>query len=132
MKWIKQTLATLLFIGVLASCEYEVIEIARPLPPDPGDTTTPIDTVFFAAQIEPIFVSSNCTNCHSGGLPLDLRAGFAYESIFASDLVTPGDPAASKLYTYPDPLDGTHNTKYATIDESNLIYSWILQGALDN
>lgn len=132
MKWIKQTLAALFLIGVLVSCEYEFVEIATPQPPDPGDTTTPVDTIHFAAQIEPIFVSSNCTNCHSGGLALDLRTGFAYASIFANNVVTPGDPTVSKLYTYPHPVSGTHNTKYATVDDANLIYSWIAQGALDN
>lgn len=132
MKWIKQTLVALAFIGALVSCEYEYIEVATPPPLDPGDTTTPIDTIFFAAQIEPIFVSSQCTNCHSGSLSLDLTTGNSYASMFANNVVIPLDPEGSSIYTYPHPVTGTHNTKYATVDDANLIYSWIAQGALDN
>lgn len=130
MKWIKQTLLALFFIGVLVSCEYEFIEIATPPPPDPGDTI--IDTVFFAAQIEPIFESSQCTNCHNGGLSLNLKAGFAYESIYSNSTVVAKEPEASTIYTYPHPVTGTHNTKYGTVDDANLVYSWVAQGAMDN
>jgi len=126
MKWFKQTLSALFFISILISCEYEFIEVAQPPPPDPEDT------VSFAGQIEPVFVSSNCTNCHSGGLPLDLSTGNAYNSIMDNGMVIAGDPEASKLYWYPHPVTGNHNTKYATTDDTDLIYAWIFQGALDN
>lgn len=130
MKWLKQTLVALFCIMIMISCEYEFIEVAEPQPPDPNDTT--IDTVSFTGQIEPIFVSSSCTNCHNGGLALDLSAGKAYNSIQVNGAVVAVDPNASQIYTYPHPITGTHNTKYSTTDDSKLISDWIYQGALDN
>jgi len=126
MKWLKQTFLALFFISVLISCEYEFIEVAQPTPPDPEDT------ISFTEQIEPIFVSSSCTNCHSGALPLDLSTGNAYNSIIDNGVVIAGDPEASKLYYYPHPVTGSHNTKYSSTDDTDLIYAWIFQGALDN
>ncbi len=132
MKWIKQTLFALLCIGIMVSCEYEFIEVATPVPPDPNDTT--FDTVSFAGVIEPIFETSTCTNCHNGGAAFDLTAGNAYTNLFNynDDVVVPGDPEASTIYTYPHPVTGDHGTKYQTADDANLVYSWIIQGALDN
>lgn len=128
---IKQTLLALFLVSVLISCEYEFIEVAGPKPPDPGDTTVP--QVSFSGDIEPIFESSSCTNCHNGGsITPDLSAGNAYESIISEGLVVVEDPEASKIYYYPHPITGTHNTKYGSTDESDLLYLWIYQGALDN
>ncbi len=128
---IKQTLLALFFISVLISCEYEFIEVGGPQPPDPNDTT--VDTVSFSAEIEPIFSASTCTNCHNGGsLTPDLTAGNAYNSITSEGLVVPGDPEASKIYTYPNPVTGSHNTRYKSTDDADKIYLWIYQGALDN
>ena len=72
MKWLKQTFAAIFLISVLVSCEYDYIEIAKPQPPDPGDTNNPVDTIFFSTQIEPLFASNNCTSCHGSGFFLDL------------------------------------------------------------
>jgi hypothetical protein len=130
MKWIKQTLMAFAAIVVMVSCEYEFIEVVTPEPPDPNDST--VDTVYFSAQIEPIFANSQCLNCHNGSIPPDLRAGNSYNSIVSDGLVTAGDPDASKIYWYPHPVTGTHSTKYSSIDEANLIFSWINQGALNN
>ncbi|MCB2218918.1 MAG: hypothetical protein KQI35_00885 [Bacteroidetes bacterium] len=130
---IKQAFLALFAISMLISCEYEFIEVATPKPPDPNDTT--VETVLFSTQIEPIFSASNCTNCHGGGSPsagLNLSAGNAYNSIISNDLVTPGDPEASIIYTYPNPISGSHNTRYGSADDANLIYLWIFQGAMDN
>jgi hypothetical protein len=129
---IKQSLLALFFISVLISCEYEFIEIAGPKPPDPNDTTNPVDTVSFAAEVVPIFSASSCTNCHNGGLALDLSAGNAYSSIMSNGMAIPEDPENSKIYYYPHPVTGTHGTKYQNTDQSDLIYLWIFQGALDN
>lgn len=121
-------------IGILflISCEYEYIEIATPEPPDPGDTTQPFDTIFFAAEIEPIFSNSSCTNCHTAGSFLDLTAGASYNSIMSQNLAIPLDAENSKIYYYPHPQIGTHNNKYSSVDDANLIYSWIYQGCLNN
>ena len=124
--WIKLTLATLSCVLIMVSCEYEFIEIAEPPPPNPEDT------VSFATEVEPIFEITSCTNCHSGSLSLDLTVGNAYNSIKGNNLAVPNDPEASGIYFYPHPVSGTHNQKYSTVDDANIIYTWILQGAEDN
>ncbi len=48
-------------IAIMASCEYEYIEVYTPEPPDPTDT------IYFQAEITPIFESSGCTGCHKTG-----------------------------------------------------------------
>lgn len=118
----------ILVIGValLASCEYEFIEVYTPPPPDPTDT------VFFQAEITPIFENNNCVGCHNGGIAFDLTAPNAYNSISSNNLVVPFEPENSLIYTVPNPQSGTHGTKYGSNAEANLIYNWIEQGALDN
>jgi hypothetical protein len=132
MNKILQFLAILAIVSFFISCEYEFIEIATPEPPDPGDTTQPFDTIFYSTQIEPIFANSNCTGCHSSGSFLDLTTGASYNSIMGGNLAIPFDAENSKIYYYPHPQIGTHNNKYSTVDEANLIYSWIYQGCLNN
>ena len=131
MKWLKQTFAAIFLVSVLVSCEYDYVEIAKPQPPDPGDTNNPIDTIFFSTQIEPLFASNNCTGCHGSGFFLDLTAGNAYGSIMANGSAIAWDPDNSKIYSVPLP-SGSHYGKYASSDESDLVYLWIFQGALDN
>lgn len=131
MKWLKQTFAAIFLILVLVACEYDYIEVATPQPPDPGDTNNPVDTIYFSAQVEPLFSSNNCTNCHNSGNFLNLTAGSAYASIMANGFAVAEDPDNSAIYTEPLPT-GSHYTKYANNDEANLVYLWIFQGALDN
>ena len=131
MKWLKQTFAAIFLISVLVSCEYDYIEIAKPQPPDPGDTNNPVDTIFFAAQIEPLFASNGCTNCHNASNFLNLTTGSSYASIMGNSFAVAGDPDNSAIYTEPLP-SGSHYAKYGSNDEANLVYSWIFQGALDN
>lgn len=134
INWIKQTFIALFLIMVMISCEYDYIEIAGPppfIPPDTNDTT-PVHKISFSMAITPIFANSNCLNCHSGGLPLNLTAANAYNSIMDNNAVVPFDPAASKIYTYPNPTSGTHGTKYSTSADADSIALWIYQGALNN
>jgi hypothetical protein len=113
-------------IILIVSCEYEFIEPYTPPP------VNPTDTVFFQAEITPIFVNSGCTNCHNGGIAFDFTTANAYNSIISNDLVVPFEPENSLIYTLPNPQTGTHGTKYSSTDEAGLIYSWIEQGALNN
>lgn len=126
MKLIRNLLLLLFAVCMLISCEYETIEFEEPVPPDPEDT------ISFAQQIEPIFISSQCTNCHSGSLPLDLTTGNSYASIVANGTVVAEYPDSSKIYTYPHPVTGNHKDRYKTVEDADLIYGWIFQGALDN
>lgn len=118
-------IALIFSVAILSSCEYEFIEAYIPPPPNPNDT------IYFQAEITPIFVSSTCTDCHkSGGLAFDLTAANAYNSITANNLVVPSEPENSKIYTFPQ--SGTHFASYSSNEDANLIYGWILQGALNN
>lgn len=111
-----------------ASCEYDFIKLEYVPPPNPEDT------ISFSQEVVPIFESNSCTNCHKpGGFGgLDLTAANAYNSIISQGLVNTADPASSKIYTYPNPTTGTHNAKYASEAEAQLILQWIEQGALNN
>jgi hypothetical protein len=131
---IKHALIALCFISLLVSCEYDYIEIATPPPPPPPDTndTTPVHKISYALRIEPIFGLATCTNCHSGGLALNLTTGNSYNSIMNLGMATPGDPLNSKIYTYPHPVTGSHGTKYQNTAQADSIYLWIYQGALNN
>jgi hypothetical protein len=110
----------------LSGCEYEFIEIPGP----PDDDNLP--AVSFSAEVAPIFSQNGCTNCHGGGTAPNLTAGQAYNSLVTLNLVVPGKPEESKIYTYPHPVSGTHNTKYKTIADANTIYAWIKNGAENN
>lgn len=131
---IKHALIALCFISMLVSCEYDYIEFTEPPTPPPPDTndTTPVHKISFALAIEPIFVEATCTNCHNGGLTLDLSTGNAYNSIMSNVLAIPYEPTNSEIYTYPHPVSGSHNTKYQNTAQADSIYLWIWQGALDN
>ncbi len=120
-------LVVLVIFSLFTSCEYEFIEVYTPVPPNPADT------IHFQADIVPIFESSSCTACHKpGGLaPFSLTAPDAYNSITDNNLVVPGDPENSIIYTYPNPQTGAHH-HYKSSSDVNLIYGWISQGALDN
>lgn len=112
---------------LLVSCEYEFIEVPPPPPPpEPGDTTS------FAEEVAPIFTDDGCIACHDGGSAFDLTPPNAYNSISTMNLAVPFKPEDSKIYTYPHPQTGTHNSKYKSNDNVNIIYTWIMQGALDN
>ncbi len=120
--------SAVIFLSLLlmVSCDYNFIEVDIPKPPDPTDT------ISFASEVAPIFENSSCTGCHNGGLTFDLTAPNAYNTIINEGLVVPFNPGSSVIYTFPHPQTGTHNTKYSSGTDANLIYGWILQGALNN
>ena len=126
-KLIFRLLAIVGGVILFASCEYDFIEApAPPPPPEPGDTT------YFAADVAPVFETDGCTACHNGGMAFDLTAPNAYDNIISYNLVVAFDPDQSKIYTYPHPQTGSHNSKYKSNASVNTIYNWIMQGALDN
>lgn len=124
-----QLAAVAVFISLLASCEYDFIK-PEPGPPPPD----PTDTISFSLQVQPIWVSNSCTNCHKpGGISsLDLTAANAYNSLTTLGLYSVASPETSKIYTYPHPVNGTHGTKYASEAEAQIILQWIEQGAKNN
>ncbi len=89
-----------------------------------------IPPVSFKNDIEPIFVSAECTSCHGGSIAPDLRATKAYAALSSKGLVKANDPAGSKLVQY---INANHNTSSKiTADQKALINKWITEGALNN
>jgi len=118
-----------LFVSLLASCEYDFVK------PEPGpEPPDPTDTISFSIQVAPIWGSDNCTNCHkSGGISsLDLTAANAYNSLTTKGMYNTASPETSKIYTYPHPVSGSHNSKYSSEAEAQIILQWITQGAKNN
>lgn len=109
-----------------------------------GDTTPYIpcnpDTAYFQNDVLPIFLT-NCAmpgqGCHDAGSHAEGMILDSYDNIMASGKVKPGKPNSSKIYeviTTGEPGDRMPPSPYSplTADEINLIYTWILQGALNN
>jgi hypothetical protein len=129
------TLAVLL---ALPACSDLGDEPTAP-PPDP-----PVETVSFAADVQPIF-DANCVGCHGegGNAGLDLRSGQSYTTLVgvaatesALNRVEPGDAAASWLYLK---MTGQHDAGTVMPPSGALdgtltdrVRDWIEEGALDN
>jgi hypothetical protein len=117
--------AGMLAICLIASCEYETIEIELP---------DPDETVSFSADIVPIFTegSSRCIACHGdNATPPNLTAQRAYASI-VPNLVNLENPELSKIYSYPNSSTSTHSFRSYTAVQAARILTWINQGAKDN
>ncbi|MGM0565604.1 MAG: hypothetical protein ACQESX_02490 [Bacteroidota bacterium] len=118
----------LLIMMVLASCEYESVE---PVEIDP-DTE-----ISFKDDIIPIFntpvgnnPSCNSSGCHAtGDWEPDLTDENAYEALFAGDFIDTANPENSDLYKS---MNSGSMTQYSTPTSTQLILTWIEQGADDN
>lgn len=111
---------------VMFSCYYDEFpeEIEASIPEIPEE-----QVVSFNNDITPIFVTYNCTECHSPatlGQSPDLTPGREYNSLVPA-YVTAGNPDGSKLYTQ---LAGGHRN----VDPTSLalIKKWITDGAENN
>ena len=131
--YIRQKQKCLLFLilviagtSFITSCEYAFIK--------PEPSPDPVDTISFAQDVIPIFENNNCTGCHKPeGVPqLDFTAPNAYNTLVSNQLVNPADPTSSIIYTYPNPISGTHDNKYATEADAQTVLIWIKQGAKNN
>lgn len=126
MKLIKKFFFVLISLSVLSACEYDFIEVEGP----PDDDNLP--QVSFSTQVAPIFSETGCINCHGGSKSPDLRPANAFNSLMSLNLVVSGEPESSKIYTYPHPVTGSHNVRYSSVADANLIYAWIKNGAENN
>ena len=112
---------------LLDACTYDFI-VKEELPP--VDTTVPVS---FATKIAPIFISNQyqCISCHkTGGTAPDLSAANAYNSINVAKYIDKTTPASSRILTIPG--SSSHSWAKYSAAESQLILTWIQQGAKNN
>ena len=103
------------FTLTMASCYYdEEFEVV-------------VTSAEFAADIQPIFASNNCDECHDGSRDPDLRAGNEYNALVPAFVVA-SDADNSRLYTFLA-FDQHRNL---SANELALIEEWINSGALNN
>jgi len=124
MQTINNIRILILFITLLllSGCEYDTIDpdFLPPLPPD--------EEISFSQDIQPIF-TSNCLQCHDGGLDPDLRSGNAYQSLQDDNYINLPNPSDSKIYTI---LNKSSHQSRTNAKEKQMILQWITQGAKDN
>lgn len=116
-KQLAALLSGILMLGMFG-CEYVTIE--------PKDVVIPVTPVDFATEIEPIFTTVGCTECHNGSIMFSLAAGKAYASLISRNLVDTVNPANSNILKKIAP---GHNNKTFTAEQSALILKWITEGA---
>lgn len=119
----KYTFIMIILSGLITlwSCEYEKIQ------PDLPPTT---DTVYYAADIQPIW-NSGCNGCHGAGMTApDLSAANSFQSLTNGNFIKTENPSASKIYTVM--ATGGSMSQYSSTAEANLVLVWIQQGAKNN
>ena len=109
---------------LLSSCYYDSID-AEDIP----DVPVP-EGVSFSEDIQPIF--NQCTQCHNGNTPPDLREGSSYNALVPV-YVEAGNAQGSLLYQN---LPGVgHPVSVGSVlspEEIALIEAWINEGAENN
>ncbi len=96
------------------------------------EVTPPGQTVSFVTDIQPVF-DQNCSHsgCHATGMVApDLSSGKSYNSLMSMSLVDTLNPSQSVLYK--EVASGGGMSSYCTQAQSQLILSWIEQGAKNN
>lgn len=113
----------LFLLTVLVSCEYEHPE---------DEIIIPGYTVSFSKEIIPYFnASCNMSGCHSaGGIKPDLTPANAYTSLFAHNQIDTISPENSILYKKIK--TGGSMSNYSTTSKTNMVLTWIKQGAKNN
>jgi hypothetical protein len=92
------------------------------------DPNAVVPTVYFSTDILPI-LSANCIGCHNSQTPV-LESSVAYTNLM-NGYVVAGSPSTSPLYIKLTDLNSSHISR-STAPQQELIYNWILQGALNN
>ncbi|MGZ3708570.1 MAG: hypothetical protein ACXWPM_07135, partial [Bdellovibrionota bacterium] len=115
---------------------------APPPPPPPSSTTsgsttstsptgspTPVTQVTFQ-QVNSQVLQPNCAGCHSAGSSPDFSSYAT--TVSSSSVVSPGNPAASALYTAIQTGRMPKGGAQLSQTDQSLVYYWIQQGALNN
>ncbi len=93
----------------------------------PSASTGPVS---FSKDVLTLF-TSNCalSGCHvTGGIPPDLSAGNAYNSLISGGYVNTGTPQQSPIYTVVI-SSGAMNSHLPNFSDQQVILNWIKQGA---
>lgn len=128
MKTLKLLLPVVFLVLLIASCQYDFI--LPPVTPPPIDST---QVISFSAQVEPIFTTEGCIQCHkTGGQMPDLTTGNAFNSLNSTRYINKTTPEESLIYLYPNPESATHTWKKYTAADAQIVLQWIKQGAENN
>ena len=82
---------TIVYMLAYTSCQYTDIV------PDDGSGVVVPDNLSFLADVEPIFQTQSCTNCHPGIHQPNLTAGNAYASLMDGDYINKKNPQDSEI-----------------------------------
>jgi len=96
----------------------------------PSASTGPIS---FSKDVLTLF-TNNCaqSGCHvTGGIPPDLSAGNAYNSLISGGYVNTATPQQSLIYTVVI-SSGAMNSHLPNFSDQQVILNWIKQGAKNN
>jgi hypothetical protein len=122
VKTVRKILAAMIVLIAFAgftSCEKFGI------PPIPFD---PLATWSFQKDVQAIFTSDKCIDCHNGSRSPDLRAGKSYLALTKGGYVN-APAASSRLYLK---ITSSSHSSRTTDNEKLIILNWIKQGALNN
>jgi hypothetical protein len=111
-----------IFLAFVSGCEYQPI-VPNDVP-DVGD-------VSFSQDVEPIFTTVGCVNCHKGSRFPDLSTGYAYGSLMSKPETTDYGYDMN-IYNFPHPSTGSHSNRYKTDQQAAMVKAWIDQGKKDN
>lgn len=106
------------------SCQY--VDIV----PDDGTSIEVSNNLSFSADVEPIFQTQSCTNCHPAMHQPNLTAGNAYKSLTNGGYIDTKKPGESLIVNKPAP--GADHAANLTAEQVKTIIAWIEQGAKDN
>ncbi|MCX6244404.1 MAG: hypothetical protein NTU98_06825 [Bacteroidetes bacterium] len=123
----------LVTIGLTGCHNKADLSVAPPFPDVATSHSCSPDTVYFQNTVLPLIIYSCAkSGCHGQG---SSEGDFTLESYSTiMQIVTPGAPTASKLYTTLFAEGDKHMPRKGkfTVNEDGIIYYWILKGALDN
>lgn len=126
MKAFQISFVSLLFFMVLiVGCDYKFIQ------PDSGPPVDPEVPISFSEEVEPIWTSQSCTNCHNGSVTFSLEVGKAYQSLTSLNLIDLDNAPNSLIVKVPG-TNAPHNNYNYVGNQKALITTWIEQGAEDN
>ncbi|MCG8581605.1 MAG: hypothetical protein MI866_16890 [Bacteroidales bacterium] len=126
MKALHILLASVILIAVCAvGCDYKFIT------PDEGDPIDPEEPISFSEEVEPIWTTQSCTNCHNGSGLFSLKQGEAYQSLINNNLLDLENADNSLIVKVPG-TSGLHADYTYVSNQKLIITTWIEQGAEDN